>query len=65
MENSEILGFQFEPTKALQPDSSSGESLGIFSSADSELSEMKHQLIICAIMCFNCSQISTTKECLC
>ena len=41
MENSEILGFQFEPTKALQPDSSSGESLEIFSSADSELSETK------------------------
>ena len=38
MENSEILGFQFEPTKALQPDSSSGKSWEIFSSADSDLS---------------------------
>ena len=38
MENSEILGFQFEPTKALQPDLCSGESWKIFSSADSELS---------------------------
>ena len=36
MENSEILGFQFEPTKALQPDSSSGESWEICLSADSE-----------------------------
>ena len=52
MENSEILGFQFEPTKALKPDSiliqsdsaliqpysSSEESWEIFSLADSELS---------------------------
>ena len=37
MENSEILGFQFEPTKALQPDSRLGESYEFFSSADSEL----------------------------
>ena len=37
MENSEILGFQFEPTKALQPDSGLSESYEIFSSADSEL----------------------------
>ena len=36
MENSEILGFQFEPTKALQPDSSSGENWETCSSADSE-----------------------------
>ena len=41
MENSEILGFQFEPTKALQPDSCSGESWKIFLSADSELSIFK------------------------
>ena len=33
MENSEILGFQFEPTKALPP-----SAWEIFSSADSELS---------------------------
>ena len=52
MENSEILGFQFQPTKALKPDSiliqsdsaliqpdlSSKESWEIFSLADSELS---------------------------
>ena len=38
MENSEILGFQFKPTKALQPDLCSGESWKNFSSADSELS---------------------------
>ena len=35
-ENSEILGFQFEPTKALQSDPSSGESWKTCSSADSE-----------------------------
>ena len=34
MENSEILGFQFETTKAIQPDSSSGESWEICSSGD-------------------------------
>ena len=38
MENSEILGFKFEPTNALQPDSTSGESYKTSSSADSELS---------------------------
>ena len=38
MENSEILGFQFEPDKALQPDSRSGESWGIFSLAGNEIS---------------------------
>ena len=38
MENSEILGFQFEPNKALQPDSRSGESWEIFSLAGSEIS---------------------------
>ena len=36
MQNSEILGFQFELTKALQPDPSSGESSETSSSADSE-----------------------------
>ena len=36
MENSEVLGFQFEPTKALRPDSSSGKSWETCSSADSE-----------------------------
>ena len=33
MENSEILGFSFEPTKALQPDSSLGASWEMYSSA--------------------------------
>ena len=37
MENSETLGFQFEPTKEFQSDSSSGESWGSCTSADSEL----------------------------
>ena len=36
MENSKILGFQFEPFKALQHDPSSGESWETCSSADSE-----------------------------
>ena len=38
MQNIEILGFQFEPTKVFQPNSSSGESWEIFSSAVKELS---------------------------
>ena len=38
MENSEILGFQFEPNKAIQPDSSSSESWEIFSLAGGEIS---------------------------
>ena len=38
MENVEILGFQFEPIKELQPDSSSGESWETCSLADSERS---------------------------
>ena len=33
MENSEILGFSFEPTKALQLDSSLGASWEMYSSA--------------------------------
>ena len=36
MENSKILGFQFAPTKVLQPDPSSGKSWETCSSADSE-----------------------------
>ena len=36
MENSEVLGFQFEPTKALQPDPNSGENWETCLSADSE-----------------------------
>ena len=41
IENSEILCFQCEPTKALQPDSSSGKSWEIWSSADSEPSTFR------------------------
>ena len=68
MENSEFLGFQFEPTKALQPDSSSGESWEICSSADSEPSTLrrnKASVDTCWHHVFECSQILTTKECLC
>ena len=36
LRNSKIAGFQFGPTKALQPDSSSGKNWEICSSADSE-----------------------------
>ena len=41
MENIEILGFQFEPSKALQPDSSSGESWKTCSTAGSEPSNTR------------------------
>ena len=47
MDNSEILGFQFEPNKALQPDSSSDERLETCLSAEGELlGETMHQLIL-------------------
>ena len=65
MENSEILGFQFKSTKVLQPDSSLGKSWGTKVLGWEVLGETKHQLIICGIMSFNCSQIPATKECLC
>ena len=66
MENSEILGFQSETTKALQPDSSSRESRETYSSADSEpgTTRQNEASVDTWCMCFNCSQ-STTKECLC
>ena len=59
MENSEILGFQFESNKALQPDSNSGENWETCSSADSEPSTTKrnkHQLILgtCVSTVFKC-----------
>ena len=67
MENSEFLGFQFEPTKALQPDSSSGENWETCSSADSEPSTTTRSEASADTwcMCFNCLQVLTTKECLC
>ena len=58
-ENSEILGFQFEPTKALQPDSSSGESWKTRSSADSKPSATTRNEASADTwcMCFNYIQI--------
>ena len=55
MENSEILGFQSEPTKALHPDSSSGKSCQICSSADSEPSTIRRNeaSVDTWCMCFN------------
>ena len=60
MENNEALGFQFEPTKALQPDLSSGESWETCSSADSEPSTISRNeaSVDTGCMCFNCSQIN-------
>ena len=60
MEKSEILGFQFESTKVLQPDPSSGESLETCSSADSESSTTRRNEASFDnwCMCFNCSQIN-------
>ena len=63
MKNSEILGFQFEPTNALQPDSSSGESWETCSSADSELSTtMRNESSVdIRCMCSNCCQINNER----
>ena len=67
MQNSEILGFQFEPTKALQSDSSSGENWENRSSPDSEPSTTTRNKASADTwcMCFDCIQMLTTKECLC
>ena len=67
MENSEILGFQFEPTKALQPDWSSCENWETCSSVDSEPSTNTQNEASADTwcMCLNCIQMLTTKECLC
>ena len=58
MENSEILGFQFESVKALQPDSKSGESWGICSTANSEPSTTRRNgaSVDTWCMCFNCTK---------
>ena len=60
MENSEILGFQFEPTKAIQPDPSSGKNWETCSSVDSEPSTARgnETSVDTWSMFFNCSQIN-------
>ena len=71
MENSEILGFQFDPkkacNKAFQPDSSLGENWETCWLADSEPSTTTQSKAsadtLC--MCFNCIQILTMRERLC
>ena len=64
MENVEILGFQFEPIKELQPDSSSGESWETCSLADSERSTTRRSeaSVDTWCMCFNCSQIQQQRS---
>ena len=65
MENSEILDFQFEPIKALQPDSSSGKNWKkLVHPADSEPSTTTRNeaSVYTCCMCFNCIQMLTTKE---
>ena len=66
MENSEFLGFQFEPTKAHQPDSSSDESWETCS-ADSEPSTTRQNEASVNTWCMylKCSQMPTKNECLC
>ena len=64
MENSEILGFQFEPTKALQPDSKFVPSLVHQQIVNQALpGETKHKFILGA--CVSTVVKSATKECLC
>ena len=67
MENSEILDFQFEPTKALQPDSGSGKSSKTCSSADREPSTARPNEISINdwCICFNHSQKPAAKKWLC
>ena len=59
MENSEILGFQFEPTKALQPDSIRAKIVKLVHQQivnQALLRETKHQLILgaCVSTAFKC-----------
>ena len=68
MENSEILGFQFEPTQALQPDSKFGRAkVGKLVHQQmvnqTLLGETKHKLIFGA--CVSTVVKLTTKECFC
>ena len=60
MENSEILGFQFEPTKALQSlIPSLSESWETCSLADIERTTRQSKASVDTwCMCFNCSQIN-------
>ena len=65
MENSEILGFQFEPIKELQPDPSSAKVGKLVHQQivnQALLDKTKHQLILGA--CVPTVVKSTTKECL-
>ena len=59
MENSEILDFQFEPTEAPQPDSSSDESWETCSKVESEPSTTRQNeaSVDTWCMCYNCSQM--------
>ena len=68
MENSETLGIQFKPTKALKPDFNSDESWETYSSAEGDPStakEAKQCISWYWYMWFKCSQMPATKECLC
>ena len=57
MGNTEIVGFQFEPNKVLQPDSHSGESWEIFSSADSQLSIFRPNEALVVNLCQHVFQL--------
>ena len=60
MQNSEILGLQFELTKTLQPGSSSGKSWETCLSADIEPSTTRQNQASVNTWCmrFNCNQIN-------
>ena len=57
MQNSEILGFQFEPNKALQADSSSGKSWETYSSADSKPNTFRRNKALVDILCHHVFQL--------
>ena len=66
MENSEILGFQFESTKALQPYSSSDESWETCSIDSKPSTTRRNKASVDTwCMCPNCTQMPTKKECFC
>ena len=57
MQNSEILGFQFEPNKALQADSSSGKSWETYSSADSKPNTFRRNKALVDTLCHHVFQL--------
>ena len=61
-----MLGFQFEPTKVLELDSSLDEIWEtIHQQSEPSITRQSEALIDTCYMCFDCSQMSAMKDCSC